>query len=494
MALECVRRDHTASLSPGDQRGPFLTARALGMALAAIHDAKALAEGRPPLLAAPASAGLVGLTGNAAIVAAAAAGSQLLLTRYPHQAGLLAAAWSQWLELHDLGAAGSAAEQAGRAFAMAVHFLGPNDAMAARSNAYAPSTPPRPYEHVAPPNQPGQGYAGGAWGSEAPPLLATRPAFPKPPGRVDATTVTPTLHYQADFAHVAAKGYDDRSHGRSAEEELIGIYWGYDGPPELGTPPRLYMQVVLTVLDDIEARGVNVLSVDDELAVIAGAGIAMADAGVHAWFYKYSPDHLMWRPVVGIQQALAPNGTADPTWLPLGRPDTNQPGVNPAMVRIPGTGLTPDFPAYPSGHATFGAAAFHLLRLFLVERRQAQFGTQGVDTVDFDFVSDEYNGRNIDPRNHQPRAVVTRRYPSLWRAIVENSLSRVFLGVHWQFDGLTRRSKDGTADEFDDRDIDLIRPDRLGQTGGVWLGCQIANQVAARLGVAPATIAAGKIV
>ncbi len=38
-SLECARRDHTPQHSRGDQRGPFLTARALGMALGALHDA-----------------------------------------------------------------------------------------------------------------------------------------------------------------------------------------------------------------------------------------------------------------------------------------------------------------------------------------------------------------------------------------------------------------------------------------------------------------------
>ena len=41
MSMECVRRDHTPGLSAGDQKGPFLTARALGMALAALNDANA---------------------------------------------------------------------------------------------------------------------------------------------------------------------------------------------------------------------------------------------------------------------------------------------------------------------------------------------------------------------------------------------------------------------------------------------------------------------
>lgn len=41
MSMECVRRDHTKLHSAGDQNGPFLSARALGMALAALNDANA---------------------------------------------------------------------------------------------------------------------------------------------------------------------------------------------------------------------------------------------------------------------------------------------------------------------------------------------------------------------------------------------------------------------------------------------------------------------
>ncbi len=81
---------------------------------------------------------------------------------------------------------------------------------------------------------------------------------------------------------------------------MIGIFWGCDGPPELGTPPRLYMQVVLAVLDEIEARNPGGLLEDEELQIIAAAGLSMADAGIAAWHYKYSPEHMMWRPVLGI--------------------------------------------------------------------------------------------------------------------------------------------------------------------------------------------------
>lgn len=478
MSMECVRRDHTSALSAGDQQGPFLTARALGMALAALNDANAHASGRPALLNIPASAALTAVGAGNADVAGAAACAQVLRLRYPNQAHLLEPAWLNWLEYFGLGLVGSPAEMAGRTFGTLVHQKGANDAINAAADQYMPTG--APYNHIAPPNQSMQGYAGGHWGMSTP-LLATRvTGFPPPPGRVSAIKVATTPHYAADFAKVVDKGGFNRVPGtRTLPEEVVGIAWGYDGPPELGTPPRLYMQVVLTVLDLIEAQSPGMLSPEDELAIIAGIGIAMADAGIDAWHYKYAPTHMMWRPAVGIPNAVPGNGIADPNWEPLGRPDTN------------GTGrrLTPNFPAYPSGHATFGASAFQLLRLFLVEKGIATFDANGVDDVRFDFVSDEFNGRNKDPIAMQPREHLTLGLDSLWQAITDNSVSRLYLGVHWQFDGITKRNAANTDDEFGIP----ASPAELGKTGGVWLGAQIANEVALKLGVSPATIAASKI-
>lgn len=474
MAMECVRRDHTPALSIGDQKGPFLTARAVGMALAALNDAHAHASSRPRLLNLAATPGLAGANNE---LAAAAACAQVLLRRYPNQSRFLDPAWGSWLEIFGLGPAGSPAEQAGRAFGDAVHAIGANDAVHAASDQYAPTG--APYTHVAPPNQPMQHYAGGKWGN-ATPLLATRIAnFPPPPGRVSAAGVNPTAHYAADFAKVAAKGVLQRTGGtRTLVEEIDGIAWGYDGPPELGTPPRLYLQVILTALDAIEARMPGKLTLPEELTIVAGTAIAMADAGIDAWHYKYADTHMMWRPVVGIPRAIPGNGNPIPGWVPLGRPDTNGNGV----------GLTPDFPAYPSGHATFGASALQLLRLFLAEKGVTSFDPAGIDKFGFDFVSDEFNGRNTDPRTTLPRDHLTLGYDSLWEAIVDNSVSRVYLGVHWQFDGITKRNAANTDDEFG-----IPTPDHLGHTGGVWLGAKIANQIAPKLGIQPATIAASKI-
>jgi len=479
MSLECVRRDHTMSLSPGDQKGPFLTARALGMALGALYDVKAIATGTPPLLGIPAPAALMSLAGPDQVdLAAAAACHQLHRLRYPNQASMLEPAWLNWLDYFDLGAPGSPAEMAGRAFGTAVHQLGNDDMMKALGGQYTPPIPDKPYSHKAPATDLFQGYAGGIWGQSARLATTLEGAFPPPPGRMDAMTVNHTQHYRDDFARVAAKGNINRIPGtpnvRTLAEEVIGIAWGYDGPQELGTPPRLYLQVVLGILDSIEERNPGQLSESDELAVIAGVAVAMAEAGIDAWHFKYAPTHMMWRPAVGIREAEIGNGVADPDWLPLGRPDTNGTG----------TGLTPNFPAYPSGHATFGAAAFQLLRLFLVKKGITSFNPDGVDGVRFEFISDEFNGRNKDPRTQRPRDLLTLSFDSLWEAIVDNSVSRVFLGVHWQFDGITTRNATDTDDDFGIP----ATPRQLGHTGGVWLGARIANQIALKLNVMPSTI------
>jgi hypothetical protein len=470
VALECVRRDHTPEFGRGDQRGPFLTARALGMALGALHDGRVLAGTK--LLSLALAAPSVGVTERD--IAGAAACHQVLLHRYPAQTGSLNAAWDFWVRLFGV-AANAPSESYGRTLGDAVHLLGLNDRQVGSADTYSPGGF---YTHNVPPSEPGQGFAGSEWG-KATHLVATLvPSFAPPPGRVGVAPVVPTAHFAADFQKVQTKGAaQDRA--RTTEEEVTGIYWGYDGPPELGTPPRLYMQVVLAILDEIEARRPASLSDQDELQIIAATGLAMSDAGIDAWHYKYSPAHMMWRPVLGIPHGLGGLAAPEPGWKPLGRPDTNGQGLN----------LTPNFPAYPSGHATFGAAAFQLLRTFLVHKGLATFNARGLDNVAFTFTSDEYNGRNRDPRPpREPRPKLPRKYESLWTAIIDNSLSRVFLGVHWQFDGVTVAS---TADPDGDFGVPGT-PQDLGRRGGVWLGCQIANQVALQIGVPATTVAASK--
>ena len=113
-------------------------------------------------------------------------------------------------------------------------------------------------------------------------------------------------------------------------------------------------------------------------------------AGIQCWAEKY--DARLWRPVLGVRQADRdglPATFADPDWAPLGAPTTNQPDRR---------ALTPPFPAYPSGHATFGAAAFRAARIILALP----------EGFTFDAHSDELDGiaEDTPPR---PRRAVTRR-------------------------------------------------------------------------------------
>jgi hypothetical protein len=183
---------------------------------------------------------------------------------------------------------------------------------------------------------------------------------------------------------------------RTPEETLIGIFWGYDGARELGTPPRLYNQIVRKIAI---ARN---NSLEENVQLFAMVNVAMGDAGILAWEQKY--EHNFWRPIVGIREHDGSMGTTgsldvsfspdcDPFWLPLGAPRTNgKDGKN---------DFTPPFPAYPSGHATFGAAAFEIVRKFYQAKGVTVTATR--DDVFKDsagnpltFVSDELNGSNKD--------------------------------------------------------------------------------------------------
>jgi hypothetical protein len=85
-------------------------------------------------------------------------------------------------------------------------------------------------------------------------------------------------------------------------------------------------------------------------------------------------------------------------------------------------GATPPFPSYTSGHSTFSAAAATVLAGF--------FGTDGVR---FTATSEGVPG-------------VSRSFAGFWDAAWEAGQSRIYGGIHWQFDnaeGLTCGRKVG---------------------------------------------------
>ena len=226
--------------------------------------------------------------------------------------------------------------------------------------------------------------------------------------------------YAAAFNEVKALGGDGITTPttRTAEQTEIGIYWAYDGTPSLCAPPRMYNQIALHIADQMRTS-------DLELArLLALVNTSMADAGIASWESKFYYE--TWRPITGIREAdvgTGPTGAGDgnpatqgdAAFKPLGAPASNLMGPN----------FTPPFPAYPSGHATFGGALFQTLRLFY--RR---------DNIAFTFVSDEYNGQTLDNTGNV-RSLHPRSFASLSQAEEENGQSRIYLGIHWAFDKTT---------------------------------------------------------
>jgi membrane-associated phospholipid phosphatase len=321
---------------------------------------------------------------------------------------------------------------------------------------------PSPRGHNTDPNNAAQGFYGAAWGSYPPLVLegdrqvtALEPGAPPHEGSPE---------YERDLAEIRVKGAL-RSRpsryfpARTPHETNIGLFWAYDGARRLGTPPRLYNQILrqIAIQDQFDLF---------EMArMFALCNIAMADASIVCWRAKYR--YNVWRPVIGIQNhRLDP----DPDWLPFGAPKTNRlregqgagtaargtaqslmgGGVPFAPAQPIGafdvqrqgrwgrrrqvygdTAFTPNFPSYPSGHATFGGACFTMLKLIRRERRQTRHDPGRIQA---EFVSDELNGVSADHVTGRARPYYPLVYNTLDDMIADNELSRIYLGVHWRFD------------------------------------------------------------
>ena len=405
LSMRLVADDHTGNPILGNQAGPTHTSRAMAMIHLAMHDAVGGVTGKfaPYLTKLPKPTLPVSL--EAAVNRAAA---ETAMALYPGHAATIAAAFAS----APVPETATAIERKnGTDFGKLVA-----DAMMAERSTdgsevckhYAYSKDPG--RHRPDPHSPGQQVLGVEWGDVKPFTYASgaHPPLPPPPVLTDPA-------YLAAYNDVYKNGRDDQP-SKNPQQAMKGIFWAYDGSQKLGTPPRLYNQIVRTIADPMG------LGVVDEVRLLTLVNVGMADAGIACWHHKYLRD--FWRPVVGVREAddgAGPLGkgdgaatVGDPFWNPLGAPDTNGSRVN---------NFTPNFPAYPSGHSTFGAACFLLTAKFLGKKQK---------DVKFDFVSDEFNGVNRDSTNTvRPRL---KRSFDLESARDENANSRVYLGVHWSFD------------------------------------------------------------
>jgi membrane-associated phospholipid phosphatase len=298
-------------------------------------------------------------------------------------------------------------------------------------------------EHDVDPFNPDQKFYGVGWG-RMPPLLPGLPierfmAGPPPP--LDSP------EFRRDWDEVRQLG-GVRTQGPTDEQVKIGLFWAYCGVRLIGTPARLYNQVMTQI---IAADG---LSVPETARTLALCNLALADAGIICWEGKYR--YQFWRPVIGItHDRLRP----DRDWRPFGSPRTNpwQFALGGDARRLTALSMlgggeanglgertgntlpyhraafTPNFPSYPSGHACFGSACFTVLMRVRAERVAGRDDPGRIDHAG-PFVSDEVNGLSIDNFRNVARPFVPRAYSHIRQMIEDNSKSRVHLGVHWDFD------------------------------------------------------------
>jgi membrane-associated phospholipid phosphatase len=190
--------------------------------------------------------------------------------------------------------------------------------------------------------------------------------------RVPGPPALDSAAYAAAYREVNELG-GKRSLRRTEEQTQIALFWADNAGT--ATPPGHWNEIAQAIA---RARGT---SLAENARLFALLNMSLADAGLYCWIIKFN--YGFWRPITAIQ-------ANDPLWEPLIE--------------------TPPFPSYTSGHSTFSGAAASTLANF--------FGT---DRVRFTTTSDGLPG-------------VARTFESLWAAAEEAGMSRIYGGIHWQFD------------------------------------------------------------
>jgi hypothetical protein len=310
---------------------------------------------------------------TSAEVAAAIAAHRVLIELYPRQIERFDATLDACCARQPDGPAKVNGVLLGRDVAEKMMSWRKGDGVARRSN-YAPRTIPGCWQPTLP-------------GREA----ALLPQWPqvlcfamkrgdqfRPPAPPELTS----REYTTAFDEVKALG-SVASKMRTAEQTEIARFWA-DGAGT-ATPPGHWNRIAQGVA---LSRG-NTLS--ENARLFALLNIALADAAITAWDAKFAHD--FWRPIEAIRRADEdgnPETLRDPGWLPL----------------LP----TPPFPSYTSGHSTFSAAAAAILELYC-----------GTDA--WRFTTDS-----------EGLPEVTRTFPGFRAAAAEAGKSRIYGGIHYEFD------------------------------------------------------------
>lgn len=207
---------------------------------------------------------------------------------------------------------------------------------------------------------------------------ATRPFFVKTD---EFHTASPLVFEEKPGSafHTEAMEVFSISQTRSKEDHWIAEFWGDDLPGLTLTPAGRWMSITNQSLEKAQ------LPFPEVMETYLKTTFALCDAGIVCWESKYR--YQLERPDTYIRRNILL------TWQPLHD--------------------TPPFPSYPSGHATFGAAAAEVL--------SAQLGQ------DFGLTDRTHEGRS-------EFASQPRHFASFEAMAQENAFSRVLMGVHFRMD------------------------------------------------------------
>jgi hypothetical protein len=306
-------------------------------------------------------------------VAAAIAAHRALVELYPRQVEAFDAALDAILENVPDGPAKEGGVKLGQRVAEEILTWRAEDGSRRRIR-YVPRTDPGLWRPTPP-------------GERAALLPQWRYVTPFAISRVDPfLPVTPTAltsaAYTEAFREVKDLGGRD-SDARTAEQTLIAWFWD-DGEGSV-TPPGHWNRIAQTVSRQ------RSLSMADNARLFALLNISMADAAILCWEGKFRFRY--WRPITAIREADRDEN-----------PDTAPERGWESLL------TTPPFPSYPSGHSTFsGAAATALARFFGTDAIRFTIGSEGVPGV-------------------------TRTFPGFWAAAQEAGRSRIYGGIHYEFD------------------------------------------------------------
>ncbi|MBP9196542.1 MAG: vanadium-dependent haloperoxidase [Saprospiraceae bacterium] len=174
----------------------------------------------------------------------------------------------------------------------------------------------------------------------------------------------------------------------SYQTEWVGEFWSDDLLGLTFSPPTRFIAIANQVYNNEKA------SLQEAIIANAKVGIALHDAAIGCWNSKYH--YNLERPESYIKRLI------DPSWEPnLDNPLTGD------------NGISPSFPAYPSGHATFGSAASEALA--------SVFGYS-------------YGMTDNCHRNRTEFSGYPRTFGSFFEMALESAWSRVPLGVHYRMD------------------------------------------------------------